>query len=42
MLKLKLQYFRHPMQGQFIGKDLDARKNSGQKEKGMAMDEMVR
>ena len=42
LLKLKLQYFRHPMQGQFIGKDLDARKNSGQKEKGMAMDEMVR
>ena len=42
MLKLKLQYFRHLMQSQFIGKDLDARKNSGQKEKGMAMDEMVR
>ena len=42
LLKLKLQYFRHPMQGQFIGQDLDARKNSGQKEKGMAMDEMVR
>ena len=37
LLKLKLQYFRHPMQGQFIGKDLDARKNSGQKEKGMTM-----
>ena len=42
LLKLKLQYFRHLMQSQFIGKDLDARKNSGQKEKGMAMDEMVR
>ena len=41
LLKLKLQYFRHPMQGQFIGKDLDARKNSGQKEKGMAENEMV-
>ena len=42
LLKLKLQYFRHLMQSQFIGKDLDARKNSGQNEKGMALDEMVR
>ena len=41
MLKLKLQYFGHLMQRADIGKDLDAGKDRGQKEKGTTEDEMV-
>ena len=41
MLKLKLQYFGHLMWRQLIGKDPDAGKDWGQKEKGMTEDEMV-
>jgi len=41
MLKLKLQYFGHLIQRADIGKDPDAGKDRGQKEKGMAEDEMV-
>ena len=40
MLKLKLQYFGHPM-CQLIGNDLDAGKGRGQEEKGMTEDEIV-
>ena len=36
MLKLKLQYFGH-----LIGKDSDAGKDGGQKEKGTTEDEMA-
>ena len=39
MLKLKLQYF---VKNQVIGKDTDAGKDWGQKEKKAAEDEMVR
>ena len=39
MLKLKLQYFGHPMQ--LLGKDPDAGKDWRQEEKGMTKDEMV-
>ena len=42
MLKLKFQYFGHLMQSQLIGKDPDAGKDWGQKEKRAAEDEMVR
>ena len=42
MLKLKLQYFGHLMQrADSFEKDPDAEKDSGQKEKGAAEDEMV-
>ena len=42
MLKLKLQYFGHPLQrGRLIGKDPDAGKDCRQEEKGMTEDEMV-
>ena len=42
MLKLKLQYFGHPMQrADSTGKDPDAGKDWRQKEKGVA-DEVVR
>ena len=48
MLKLKLQYFGHLMQGanslaksQLFGKDPDAGKHSGQEEKGTTEDEIV-
>ena len=41
MLKLKLQYFGHPMRGVNIGKDPDAGKDWWQKDKGVAEDEMV-
>ena len=45
MLKLKLQYFGHLMwraDSWLTGKDPDAGKNWRQKEKGAAVDEMVR
>ena len=42
MLKLKLQCFGHLMQSQLIGKDPDAGKDWGQKEKAEREDEMVR
>ena len=42
MLKLKLQYFGHPLQrGQRIGKDRDVGKDCRQEEKGMTEDEMA-
>ena len=41
MLKLKLQYFGHLMQSWVIGKDSDAGKDWGQKEKGTTEDEMA-
>ena len=41
MLKLKLQYFGHLMQSCLIGKDPDAGRDWGQKEKGMTEDEMA-
>ena len=41
MLKLKLQYFDHDAKNWFIGKDLDARKDWRQEEKGTTEDEMV-
>ena len=44
MLKLKLQYFgylMHTKKPQLIGKDLDAGRDWGQKEKGMTEDEMA-
>ena len=42
ILKLKLQYFGHPMQKNWlIGKDSDSGKDQKQEEKGMAEDEMV-
>ena len=40
MLKLKLQYFDHLMQ-RLIGKDSDAERDWGQKEKGRTEDEMA-
>ena len=42
MLKLKLQSFGHLAKSRLIGKDPDAGKDWGQKEKGSAVDEMVR
>ena len=42
MLKLKLQYFGHLVQSWLIGKDSDAERDWGQKEKGTAEDEMAR
>jgi len=43
MLKLNLQYFDPPdAKSQCIGKDCDAGKDWGQKEKGTAEDEMIR
>ena len=44
VLKLKLQYFGHLMEGAswFTGKDCDAGKDWGQKEKGAAENEMIR
>ena len=42
MLKLKLQYFGHLMQGVYSLEDPDAGKHWRQKEKGVAEDEMVR
>ena len=43
MLKLNLQYFDPPKaKSQRIGKDCDAGKDWGQKEKGTAKDEMIR
>ena len=41
MLRLKLQYFRHLMQSQLIGKDSDAGRVWGQEEKGTTEDEMA-
>ena len=41
MLKLKLQYFGHPMWRADSGKDTDAGKDWGQKEKGMIENEMI-
>ena len=41
MLKLKLEYFGHPMQRTDSGKDLGAGKDWRQEEKGMAEDEMI-
>ena len=41
ILKLKLQYFGHLIQRADIGKDPDAGKDRGQKEKGTTEDEMV-
>ena len=43
MLKLKLQYFGESLEELtlFIGKDPDAGRDSGQKEKGMIEDEMA-
>ena len=42
MLKLKLQYFGHPLQrGRRIGKDRDVGKDCRQEEKGMTEDEMA-
>ena len=41
MLKLKLQYFGHLMRRVDPGKDPDAGRDWGQKEKGMTEDEMV-
>ena len=42
MLKLRLQYFSHPMlRVEFIGKDSDAGRDWGQEEKGMTEDEMA-
>ena len=38
MLKLKHQYFGHLMQSPLIGKDPDAGKDWGQKEKGVTED----
>ena len=40
MLKLKLQYFGHT-KSLHIGKDPDAGRDCGQKEKGMTEDEMA-
>ena len=40
-LKLKLQYFGHLLQSQFIGKDPDAGKDWGQEEKSVTEDEIV-
>ena len=40
MLKLKLQYFGHLIQG-LIGKDSDAWRDWGKEEKGMTEDEMA-
>ena len=43
MLKLKLQYFDPPdAKSWLIGKNPDAGKDWGQKEKGVTEDEMVR
>ena len=41
MLNLKLHYFGHLMQGRLTGKDPDAGKDGGQREKGATEDEMV-
>ena len=41
MLKLKLQYFGHPMKSWLIRKDLDAGRDWGQEEKGTTEDEMT-
>ena len=41
MLKLKLQHFGHLIQRADIGRDPDAGKDRGQKEKGVTEDEMV-
>ena len=42
MLKLKLQYFGHPMRrGGLIGKDSDAGRDWGQEEKRTTEDEMA-
>ena len=41
MLKLKLQYFGHPMQSWLIWKDHDTGEDWGQEEKGTREDEMV-
>ena len=41
MLKLKLQYFGHPMQSWLIGKDPDAGRYWGQEEKGTTEYEMA-
>ena len=41
MLRLKLQYFGHLMQSCLIGKDPEAGRDWGQKEKGTTEDEMV-
>ena len=41
MLKLKLQYFGHLMRRVLIGKNSDAGRDWGQKEKGMIEDEMA-
>ena len=41
MLKLKLQYFGHLTQSWLIGKDSDAGRDWGQKEKGTTEDEMA-
>ena len=41
MLKLKLQYFGHLMRRVLIGKDSDAGRDWGQKEKGTTEDEMA-
>jgi len=41
MLKLKLQYFGHLMGRVLIGKDPDAGRDWGQKEKGTTDDEMA-
>ena len=42
MLKLKLQYFGHPVRrGGLIGKDSDAGRYWGQEEKGTTKDEMA-
>ena len=42
MLTLKLQYFGHLIQSWLTGKDSDAGRDWGQKEKGMTEDEMAR
>ena len=41
MLKLNLQYFAHLMRRVDSGKDSDARRDQGQKEKGVTEDEMA-
>ena len=41
LLKLKLQYFGHLMRRVLIGKDSDAGRDWGQKEKGTKEDEMA-
>ena len=41
MLKLKLQYFGHPMRSWLTGKDPDAGRDWGQEEKGTTEDEMA-